>query len=145
MPEPTAPLPELVVEDSPDVADLALLEEQVAAAAIAAAGIGDEREFGIFGRDDDGRVVAGVSAIVWGGYCEVQAIWVDQPLRNRGFARALFAAAEAEARRRGCALVVFHAYDLLAGGLYERLGYETVGVIENCPAGSAARWYRKVL
>ena len=66
-------------------------------------------------------------------------------MRNRGLARALVAGAENEARRRGCALVVFHAYDLLARTLYDRLGYETVGVIENCPAGSAARWYRKIL
>jgi GNAT superfamily N-acetyltransferase len=89
--------------------------------------------------------VAGISAIVWGGYCELQAMWVEEPLRNRGLAHALFAGTEAEARRRGCGLVVFLAYDLLARGLYERLGYETVGVTENCPAGSAARWYRKVL
>lgn len=68
-------------------------------------------------------------------------------LRGRGLARALVAGAEAEARRRGCALVVFHAYDLhlLAPGLYTRLGYETIGVIEGYPAGSAARWYRKEL
>jgi ribosomal protein S18 acetylase RimI-like enzyme len=138
-------LPELVVEDSPDAADLALLEEQVAAAAIAAAGFGEEQEFGIFARGADGRVIAGISAIVWGGYCELQAMWVEESLRNRGLAHALVSGAEAEARRRGCALVVFHAYDLLARGLYERLGYETVGIIEHCPAGSAARWYRKLL
>jgi ribosomal protein S18 acetylase RimI-like enzyme len=138
-------LPELVVEDSPAATDLALLEEHVAAAAIAATGLGEEQEFGIFARSDDGRVVAGISAIVWGGYCELQAMWVEESLRNRGLARALVAGAEAEARRRGCALVVLHAYDLLARGLYERLGYETIGVIENCPAGSTARWYRKVL
>jgi ribosomal protein S18 acetylase RimI-like enzyme len=143
--EPTGGLPELVVEDSPDAADLALLEEQVAAAAIAAAGLGEEHEFGIFARGDDGSVVAGISAIVWGGYCELQAMWVQESLRNRGLAHALLAGAEAEARRRGCALVMFHAYDLLARGLYERLGYETVGIIENCPAGSAARWYRRTL
>jgi ribosomal protein S18 acetylase RimI-like enzyme len=143
--EPTGGLPELVVEDSPDAADLALLEEQVAAAANAAAGLGEEQEFGIFARGDDRRVVAGISGIVWGGYCELQAMWVEESLRNRGLAHALLAGAEAEARRRGCALVVFHAYDLLARGLYERLGYETVGIIENCPAGSAARWYRKIL
>ena len=135
----------LVVEDSPDPADLALLEQHVAAAAIAAAGVGDEQEFGIFVRDDEGRILAGVSGIVWGGYCELQAMWVDDSLRGRGLARALIAGAEAEARRRGCTLVVFLAYDLLARGLYERLGYATVGVIEGCPAGSAARWYRKDL
>jgi GNAT superfamily N-acetyltransferase len=138
-------LPELVVEDAPAAADVALLEEQVAAAAIAAAGLGEEQEFAIFGRDHDGRVVAGVSAIVWGGCCELQAMWVEESLRNCGLAHALVADAEAEARRRGCALVAFHAYDLLARGLYERMGYEAIGVIENCPAGSAARWYRKAL
>ena len=138
-------MPELVVEDSPAPADVALLEEHVAAAAKAAAGLDEEQEFAIFARGDDGRVVAGVSAIVWGGYCELQAMWVEESLRHRGLARALIAGAEAEARRRGCALVVFHAYDVLARGLYDRLGYETVGIIANCPAGSAARWYRKVL
>jgi GNAT superfamily N-acetyltransferase len=135
----------LVVEDSPDPADLALLEEQVAAAAIAAAGVGDDQEFGIFIRDDQGRILAGISGLVWGGCCELQAMWVDTSLRGRGLARQLMTAAEDEARRRGCALVQFRAYDLLARGLYERLGYQTVGVIEGWPAGSAARWYRKDL
>jgi hypothetical protein len=53
--------------------------------------------------------------------------------------------AEAEARRRGCSLVMFLAYDVLAARRYERLGYETVGVTDGCPKGSAARWYRKIL
>ena len=44
----------LVVEDAPPPADLALLEEQVEAAAVAAAGVGDAHEFGVFVRDDDG-------------------------------------------------------------------------------------------
>lgn len=145
VPESTGALPALVVEDSPAADDVALLEQHVAAAAIAAAGVGAEQEFGIFARDDSGRVVAGISGIVWGGYCELQAMWVEESLRNRGLGRALVAGAEAEARRRGCALIVLHAYDLLVRGLYERLGYETAGVIEDCPTGSAARWYRKVL
>ena len=145
MPNQAGGLPDLVVEDSPAAADVALLEEHVAAAAIAATGLGEEQEFAIFARGDDGRVMAGISGVVWGGYCELQAMWVEESLRHRGLAHALIAGAEAEARRRGCALVVFHAYDVLARNLYDRLGYETVGVIEDCPAGSAARWYRKVL
>ena len=60
----------LVVEDAPPPADLALLEDRVAQAAIAAAGLGDDEEFGIFVRDDDGTVVAGISGIVWGGGCD---------------------------------------------------------------------------
>lgn len=142
---PAAGAFDLVVEDRPEPADLALLEEHVVAAATIAAGVGEEQEFGIFVRGEDGEVVAGISGLVWGGCCELQAMWVDEPLRGQGLARALVAAAEAEACRQSCALVMFHAYDLLAAGLYERLGYETVGVIENCPAGSAARWFRKDL
>jgi GNAT superfamily N-acetyltransferase len=135
----------LVVEDSPDPADVALLEERVTAAAIAAAGVGEDRSFGIFVRDDERRIVAGIAGMTWGGCCELHAVWVDEPLRGRGLGRALMAAAESVARRRGCALIEFFAYDLLAAGLYERLGYEAVGVIEGCPAGSAARWFRKSL
>jgi len=138
-------LPDLVVEDSPAAADVAVLEERVAAAAIAATGFGEEQEFGIFARSQDGRVVAGITGIVWGGYCELQAMWVEESLRNRGLGRALVAGAEAEARRRGCGLVVLHAYDVLTRGLYDRLGYETVAVIEDCPTESSARWYRKIL
>jgi len=67
VPEPPGGLPALVLEDSPDAADLALLEEHVAAAAIAAAGLGGEQEFGIFARGDDGLVLAGISGIVWAG------------------------------------------------------------------------------
>ena len=135
----------LVVEDSPDQADLALLEGHVEAAAVAAAGVGDVQEFGIFIRDDPGRMLGGISGIVFGGCCELQALWVDVALRGRGLARTLMSEAEAEARRRGCSLVTFRAYDLLVFGLYERLGYKTVGTIEDCPAGYAARWYRKHL
>jgi GNAT superfamily N-acetyltransferase len=135
----------LVVEHSPDPADLALLEELLAAAATAAAGVGEEEEFGIFVRDVDGRILAGISGIVWGGCCQLQAMWVDEAHRRRGLARALMSAAEEEARRRGCTLVELHAYDLLVFGLYDRLGYETVGVIEGCPAGSRTRWYCKHL
>ena len=135
----------LVVDDSPEPADLALLEENVASAAIEAAQVGEDEPFGIFVRDDERRIVAGISGMTWGGCCELHALWVDEPLRGRGFARALMTEAESVAKRRGCSLVQFFAYDLLAAGLHEHLGYETVGVVEDCPAGSAARWYRKRL
>jgi GNAT superfamily N-acetyltransferase len=135
----------LVVERSPDPADLALLEERLAAASVAAAGVDPEQEFGIFLRGDKGEILGGVSGIVLGGCCELQAMWVDDPLRCRGLARALVAAAEADARSRGCALMMLHAYDVLTHGFYERLGYRTVGVIEGCLAGRAARWYAKDL
>jgi len=58
----------LVVEDDPDPRDLALLEDKLAAAAVTAVGAGEEEEFGIFVRDDAGRIVAGASASVVTGW-----------------------------------------------------------------------------
>ena len=137
--------PRLVVEGSPDPGDLATLEERVADAAMAAAGVDEEQEFAIFLRGDAGEILAGISGMVLGGGCELQAMWVDESLRRRGIAGALLTAAEAEARGRGCTVVMFHAYDVLTHRFYERLGYRSVGVLEDCLAGGALRWYAKDL
>src|SRR5262249_23176492 len=127
----------------PDVRDLALLEEQLTAAAIAAVGAGDEQEFGIFVRDEHHRVLAGASATTWGSCCQVHALWVDETLRDRGVARALMVEAEAEARRRGCRLVMGLTYEALTRDFYDRLGYRVVGRIEHCPTGTTTKWYCK--
>lgn len=136
----------LVVEPEPDAHDLALLEERLASAAVAAAGVGDEQEFGIFLRDDGGKVVAGASGSIWGSGCQVHAVWVDDRARGRGLGQALMAKAEAEARRRGCRLLMGLTYEVLTADFYDKLGYRTVGVIDDCPAaGTSTRWYCKDL
>lgn len=136
---------ELVVETQPDPLDLAFLEERLADAAVEAAGVGEVHEFGIFVRDDDGHVVAGASGSFWGGCCQVHVVWVDGHLRGHGLARALMAEAEAVARRHGCRLLMGLTYECLTADFYDRLGYRTVGVLDNCPAGTSTRWYCKDL
>jgi GNAT superfamily N-acetyltransferase len=136
----------LAVEDDPDPRDLAVLEDKLAAAAaVAAAGAGQEEEFGIFVRDDAGQILAGTSGSIWGRCCQIHTLWVDGPHRGHGLATELIAQAEATARRRGCRLVMGLTYDVLTRGFYDRLGYRTVGIIQDCPAGTTTRWYRKDL
>lgn len=135
----------LVVEPAPDAADLALLEERVAAASVAATGVDEAQEFGVFLRGDEGEILGGISGIVLDRCCELEALWVADSLRGRGLARALMVAAEAEAQSRGCAIVMLHTYDVMTHRLYERLGYRTVGVIDQCLGGGALRWYAKDL
>jgi len=57
-----------------------------------AVGGDDDREVEVFVRGDDGQILAGISGIVWSGYRELQAMWVEESLRDRGLARALVAA-----------------------------------------------------
>ena len=134
----------LTVERDPDPHDLAVLEERLAAAAVAAAGVGEEQEFGVFARDD-AELVAGASGAIWGDCCQVHTLWVDERRRGGGLARAIMAAVEAEARARGCRLVMGLTYDVLTRDFYDRLGYRTVGALENCPTGTTTRWYSKDL
>ncbi len=134
----------VIVDREPDPLDMAFLEQRMAEAAISAADVGEEEEFAVLVRDDD-RIVAGASGSVWGGGCQVHVVWVDDALRGRGLGRALMAEVEQEARRRGCRLVMGLTYDVLTGDYYDRLGFRTVGAIENCPAGTSTRWYCKDL
>ena len=122
-----------------------MLEDKLAAAAVAAVGAGEEEEFGIFVRDGADRIVAGASASVWGECCQIHTLWVDSPQRGHGLATELMTKAEAVARRRGCRLIMGLTYDVLTRGFYDRLGYRTVGIIEDCPAGTTTRWYCKDL
>ena len=135
---------DLVVDSTPDALYLAFLEEQLATAAVDALGIGAERDSAILFRDR-GRLAAGVSGTIWRGCCQVHVLWVEEELRGRGLARTLMAGAEAEAKRQGCRLLMGLAYEVLTSDFYDRLGYSVVGEIDDCPAGTTTRWYRKDL
>jgi ribosomal protein S18 acetylase RimI-like enzyme len=75
----------------------------------------------------------------------MQNLWVDPSLRGQGLATRLIAAAEAEAAARGCAQTVHLTYDFQARALYERVGYELVGRVEDFPSGTDLLWFRKRL
>ena len=134
----------LHVEDNPDPRDLALLETEIRREASAATGLGEEAELAIFVREG-GEVVAGVSGWTWGDCCELQSLWVKPHLRGRWLGTRLMAAAEAEAAARGCTQTVHFSYAFQAQALYERIGYNLVGRVENFPSGTDALWYHKRL
>ena len=131
-------------DDEPDPRDLAFLEDHMAQAAVEAAGVGHEKEFAVLIRKD-GELVAGASGAMWGGGCQLHVVWVDETFRNAGIGRALMAEVEHEARLRGCRLVMGLTYDVLIGDFYDRLGYQTVGLLQDCPIGTTTRWYCKEL
>lgn len=103
-------------------------------------------EFTVVARDEhDGRPVGGIDAVLTGGTCELQHLYVEAVARGRGIGRALLRAAEQEAARRGCHQVVLFTHASQGGRLYPELGYDLVGRVDGYPVGDAALWFRKPL
>jgi GNAT superfamily N-acetyltransferase len=139
-----SPSMELEVEEAPDPADIAFIEARVAGVIGQQTGHSDQAQLGIFQRDESGQVLAGIYGWTWGGCCELAHWWVDPERRGQGLGTRLFAAAEAEAERRGCGQVVLFTHTAPAE-LYRAMGYELVGRVDDYPEGDAALWFRKRL
>lgn len=96
----------------------------------------------IFLRDNDGTLVGGLLGDTYWGWLAVNILWLDEGVRRQGYGERLLAAAEDEARRRGCAHVHLDTLSFQARPFYEKLGYRVYGALEDFPAGSGhTRYY----
>ena len=125
----------LEIEDQPPPEDVQFLEDQLNAYNMQRAQAYDGRSLAIFVRDDQGQIIAGLSAYTWAGLCEVEMLWVHEELRSQGYGSQLLHAAEQEARARGCLLIVLSTYNFQAPAFYQKHSYTIAGQINDCPPG----------
>lgn len=133
------------IVDRPSQDDMTFLGDKLYEYNVGATSISDGVLLGIFLRDDDGSIRAGLHGHTWGGTCEVSRVWVREDLRHTGIGSRLLAAAEDEARRRGCGQMLLSTHSFQAPALYARLGYEEIGRIDDYPVGHAQHFFRKPL
>lgn len=108
----------------------------------------DRRDFhalALFVRDTRGGIVAGLHGFTWAGWLEIKFVWVREDLRGQGHGRRLVAAAEAEARARGCEHVWLDSYTFQAPAFYQRLGYHVFGTLHGYPASHSRVFLTKAL
>ena len=137
--------PDLRIEAHPDPRDLGFLEDQINAYNIAVTGINDWHALAIFVRDDAGQIVAGVNGGMWGGYLEIENLWVAEHLRGNGLGKRLLLAAEQEARARDCTQVLLDTHDFQVPEFYKKLGYSIFGVFEGIGRRYNRYYFRKQL
>ncbi|HEX2591977.1 MAG TPA: GNAT family N-acetyltransferase [Rhizomicrobium sp.] len=94
-------------------------------------------------RDADDAVLGGLIGDTWGGWLHITHLWIADAARGSGHARELMAAAEAYAKKRGCTGAYLETFSFQARPLYEKLGYEVVGQIENFPPGHTHYFLKK--
>ncbi|MFO1252234.1 MAG: GNAT family N-acetyltransferase [Inhella sp.] len=85
-------------------------------------------------RDAQGRLLGGLSGRTIYRQFLIDLLWVAEDARGQGLGRQLMAAAEAEARQRGCVAAQLDTLDFQAPHFYAKLGFETVGRVSGIPA-----------
>jgi GNAT superfamily N-acetyltransferase len=105
----------------------------------------NHRQIAVLLRDGDGRLAGGLTGDTVWGWLQIKLLWVAAEHRGRGYGAQLLAAAEEEARRRGCHHALLDTFDFQARGLYERLGYEVFGTLGDFPRGHQRFFLRKNL
>ena len=102
---------------------------------IAATGHAAYSPVGFYLRDARAEVLGGLLGEIWGGWMYVTYVWVAEPARGAGNATRLLQAAERYAVERGCQGAFLGSFSFQARPLYEKLGYEVFGVLEDHPPG----------
>ena len=138
-------LPEITISDTRVDADAAELRQAVHEFNFDATGYRDDRVLSCFVRDLDQVLIAGIDGFTWGGYAQIEYLWVHETLRGRGIGTKLLAAAEEEARRRGCVNVVLDTHSFQAPRFYRALGYREIGTTLDTPVGFSQTLFEKGL
>jgi GNAT superfamily N-acetyltransferase len=96
-------------------------------------------------RDGSGTVTGGLWGVTLFRWLTIQMLFVPQSMRGRGVGSALMAAAEQEARDRGCVGIHVDALSFQAPHFYEKIGFSLFGRLEDCPAGHQRLFFQKRL
>jgi ribosomal protein S18 acetylase RimI-like enzyme len=121
------------------------LEEKLRDNNVAQTGAADDDWLELWLRDEHGSLVGGLAGWTWAGWLQIDLLWIDPRLRGRGHAARLLAAAEQEARARGCRRAVLDTFGFQAPELYRKLGYQVFGVLQDFPAGHTRYYLTKSL
>ena len=136
----------LQIEVQPAPKDIRSLDDSLYDYNVEQTGSDDGKWLSIFVRDDTGGIVAGLHGWTWCGACKVERLWVRQDLRRKGYGQRLLAAAEQEARARGCVQILLDTFSFQAPLFYRKLGYEVIGVVEGFPRRPHSEYHlRKTL
>jgi GNAT superfamily N-acetyltransferase len=119
----------------PSSADLEFLEDRLYEYNCQQTGRADGQLFAFFVRNDQQEIIAGLSGWTWADACEIRALWVHPALRGQGHGRALLEAAEQEARRQGCKVILLTSYSFQAPDFYQKHGYELTWQLHDFPPG----------
>lgn len=135
---------ELTLTSEPTTDDLAELGDSLAA--FNDSDVGPSGRLPLLAQFREGEVLlAGLSGYTAWGWLYVQWLWIAETHRGQGLAGKLLAAAETEARLRGCGSAHIDTFNPQALHVYQKAGYTVFGTLPNFPHGRTRSFLCKVL
>ncbi|WP_020475509.1 GNAT family N-acetyltransferase [Zavarzinella formosa] len=95
--------------------------------------------------DPTGEVLGGLLSHTHGSWLEVEFVWVAEPLRRRGHATQLLAAAETEAKTRRCRRACLDTATSQTADFFLQRGYRICGELPDYRDGRSRYWLHKTL
>ena len=128
--------PKIVLTDSPEEADTAVIAEGLRAFNTSQAGYDDYRPLAIFVTDPaSGKVLGGLYGASSRGQLRIDRFFLPEVLRRDRLGSRLLAMAEEEGRRRGCFRVTLNTMEIQSPGFYRKQGYEAAAILDCDPPG----------
>ncbi len=93
----------------------------------------EDKPLAIFIKDDSGKKVAGVTALTFGDWLEIEYLWVSDHVRGQGLGSRLMENIEAVAIKRGCKYSLLDTFGFQARPFYEKHGYKVGLELKNYP------------
>ena len=125
----------IVVSESHPNEVIQFLEERIYEHNSTKVGKTDGRFFAKTIRDSDKNIIAGISGWTWADACEITLLWVGDECRNQGFGKQLLEAAEEEAKRNNCKVILLRSFAFQAPSFYEKHDYKIEFVTKDFPPG----------
>ena len=135
----------IVFDANPSPTDRETVTRGVDLHNVAVTGLPDYYPLAFLLKDAAGEVLGGLLGDIWGGWLHVSFLWVARPLRQNGWARRLMREAERYAIARGAHDAHLETFSFQARPLYEKLGYELFGQLDDFPPGHTKYYLRKKL
>ncbi|MBN1292809.1 MAG: GNAT family N-acetyltransferase [Candidatus Latescibacteria bacterium] len=134
------------VEMNADQKDIDFVSEHLSAdAELKANSPKNHHKLSVFARNNEANLVGGLVADIAWGWLYILKIWIQESHRFQGIGTQLLKTAEAEAIKYGCRYAYLDTFSFQARPLYEKLGYEVFGTLENYPPGHKKYFMRKLL
>ena len=86
-------------------------------------------------KDENNHILGGIAAHYNWDRMQIDLLWIDDQIRQKGLGKELLARIERYALEKGCTLLIVDTFSFQAPDFYEKFGFSLFGMIEDHPTG----------